>query len=66
MSKVVDGKRIYGAWAGYPEGDAEDETCCIEEVSTRERWTRYHQCFRKRGHGENGLYCKQHATQHPK
>jgi hypothetical protein len=60
---VRNGKFVYGAWAGMPNGIPEDETCCIVEVSTRERWASYHQCFRKRGFGIDGLFCKQHATQ---
>lgn len=63
MSKVRNGKFAYGIWAGMPNGTPEDETRCIEEVSTRERWAHYHQCYRKRGHGIDGLFCKQHATQ---
>lgn len=63
MSKVRNGKFVYGAWAGHPNGTPEDETRCIEEVATRERWITWHQCFRKRGHGIDGLFCKQHATQ---
>ncbi len=62
MSKIVNGKRIYGTWAGNPMGDIENDTQCVVEVSTRERWAHYHQCFRKRGYGQSGLYCKQHAA----
>ena len=38
-----------------------DETRCIEQV-----WSdfRQHQCYKKRGHGRDGLYCKQHAKIH--
>lgn len=51
-------KRVYGQWAGNERGTPEDTTRCIEEV--RPMWVSY-QCTRKRGHGPNGLYCKQHA-----
>lgn len=35
---------------------------CAEEVSVNEgRWTSFHQCTRKSGHGPAGLYCKLHA-----
>ena len=35
---------------------------CAEEVSQNEgRWTSFHQCTRKSGHGPEGLYCKLHA-----
>ncbi len=50
--------RIYGGWAGNPRGIAEDKTLCIQNV-----WGDFghgHQCSRKRGHGKDGLYCKQH------
>lgn len=55
------GTRIYGAWAGNPEGTTEDETRCIKEVWEQGRVIRAYQCLRKRGHGPEGLYCKQHA-----
>jgi hypothetical protein len=55
-------KRIYGKWAGDPQGRQEDVLCCIEEVWSNERWSpRGYQCQRKRGHGPNGLFCKQHG-----
>ena len=54
-------KRIYGQWAGDPKGRLEDETRCIEEVTETEGWGHRYQCRRKRGHGPDGLYCKQHA-----
>ena len=53
--------RRYGQWTGNPSGNAEDPERCIKEVwPTNGSWTAY-QCFRKRGHGPDGLYCKQHA-----
>lgn len=58
-------ERRYGEWAGNPNGMPEDPTCCIKEVVPSDgRWIPY-QCSRKRGHGPDGLYCKQHAKQHP-
>jgi hypothetical protein len=53
-------KRIYGAWAGNPNGCQEDVTRCIQEVQESGRGLHFHQCDRKRGHGKDGLYCKQH------
>lgn len=54
-------KDKYGAWAGRPAGSAPDFTRCCEEVTTYiGGWPRYHQCARKRGHGPDGAYCKQH------
>lgn len=59
--------RRYGEWAGRPNGMPEDPARCIKTV-----WPAYlsrgmisAQCQRKRGHGEGGLYCKQHAKGHP-
>lgn len=61
MIKTIDGKRRYGVWVGAPKGRLEDTACCIEEVYPQGRsWIPY-QCQRKRGHGKDGLYCKQHA-----
>ncbi len=53
--------RRYGEWAGDPKGTAEDPTRCVKEVWPNDRAGIAHQCFRKRGHGEGGLYCAQHA-----
>lgn len=54
-----NGKRIYGDWAGNPKGNPERRGDCIVQVC----WDRMidHQCTRKRGHGPDGLFCKQHA-----
>lgn len=53
--------RYYGKWAGKPKGTPEDKTRCITEVAEGGRSLLLRQCYRKRGHGENGLFCKQHA-----
>lgn len=55
-------ERRYNQWAANPKGDPEDKTRCIEEVIPLSNlgWAS-HQCYRKRGHGKDGLYCKQHA-----
>ncbi len=53
--------RIYGARAGKPKGTPEDETRCIHKVWSASAWTS-RQCCRKRGHGQDGLFCKQHAS----
>jgi len=49
--------RIYNKWSGNPQGVLENTDCCITEV-----WSGMigHQCSRKRGHGKDKLYCKQH------
>ncbi len=49
----------YGQWAGDKKGVPEDKTRCIKGVFGDFHYT--HQCNRKRGHGPEGLYCKQHA-----
>lgn len=56
----VDGWRVYGRWAGNPKGNPEDPTRCVEEVCSGGREMTFYQCLRKRGHGPEGLYCKQH------
>lgn len=51
----------YGKWSGNPKGHAPDYTLCCEEVWERNmRWSRAYQCSKKRGHGPDGAYCKQH------
>ncbi len=54
-------KRIYGQWAGNPKGHPEDIAKCIKKVWPTDGYIIPHQCNRKRGHGPDGLYCKQHA-----
>lgn len=58
--KGKDGKRRYGVWAGDKVGRIEDPTRCIARVMP---WPGYvsAQCSRKRGHGPDGEFCKQHA-----
>lgn len=56
--------RRYGEWAGNPKGFPENIAFCVEEVQASGTWPHYHQCNRKRGHGPDGLYCKQHAKKH--
>jgi hypothetical protein len=43
--------RRYGAWAGCPDGLAEDPKRCAVEVSDSGGWL-YHQCRRPRKYGE--------------
>ena len=50
--------RQYGAWAGNRNGHPEQPTRCIVEVYNG---FMFGQCGRKRGHGPDSLYCKQHA-----
>lgn len=54
-------ERRFGQWAGNLRGSAEDVTKCIEEVYPAGRSIIPAQCQRKRGHGPNGLFCKQHG-----
>jgi len=52
----------YGKWAGNPDGHPEDKRRCIKEVfDCGFKGFIPRQCRRKRGHGPDGLYCKQHA-----
>lgn len=50
--------KIYGSWCGNPEGTAEDKIRCIATIYSTHISGR--QCERKRGHGPNKAYCKQH------
>jgi hypothetical protein len=64
MSCIINGPRRYSVWNGNPSGNPEDPSRCIEEIwPTDGGWIPY-QCSRKRGHGPDGLYCKQHAKKH--
>jgi hypothetical protein len=64
MTRIINGERRYSCRAIRPDGTPEDPTRCIEEVwPTDGLWISY-QCSRKRGHGPDGLYCKQHAKKH--
>lgn len=53
-------KRVYDQSAINTKGTQEDTTRCIASVSTCNGW-HFPQCSRKRGHGREGLFCKQHA-----
>ena len=52
--------RVYDKSSLNPRGNREDVTRCISEVSDGTHW-HFLQCSRKRGHGPDGLYCKQHG-----
>ena len=62
MTRIINGELRFGVWGGCPKGQPEDASRCIEEVWT-DGWIP-RQCCRKRGHGPDGLYCKQHAKKH--
>ena len=59
----MSAERRYGQWAGNPDGFPENKERCVEVV-----WRDYksHQCGRRRGHGPDGQYCKQHSRRHQK
>jgi len=57
---MSDEKR-YRQWGGNPKGNKEDPDSCVAEVADGGRSVLFHQCRRKRGHGTDGKYCKQHA-----
>ena len=54
----------YGIWAGAPHGQEYQPELCAMEVYDRRAMIE-HQCYRKNGHGQYGLYCKQHAKRRP-
>ncbi len=51
--------RRYNQWSGNPKGTPEDPTDCI--ASVRKGPWHCGQCSRRRGHGKDGLWCKQHS-----
>ncbi|MCK5606276.1 hypothetical protein KAR91_30530 [Candidatus Pacearchaeota archaeon] len=54
-------KRVYGRdKIDNPNGTPEDKSRCIIKIMG-ERCEASYQCSRKRGHGPDGLLCKQHA-----
>jgi hypothetical protein len=55
-------KRIYAQWPGDKKGIAENPKNCIEVVYKAPTFIG-HQCSRKRGYGEQDLYCLQHGEQ---
>jgi hypothetical protein len=60
MSNAIEyPKKRYGVWAENPEGHAYKPDKCAKEV-----WMNF-QCPEDNGHGKDGLFCKQHAKQHP-
>ena len=56
----------YGRWAGNGRGSNYRPEQCAEEVRGPGSWPTYHQCARKPGHGDRGLFCKQHSRETPK
>lgn len=52
-------RRKYGSCA-YLKGDKFNPERCAMGVHPRDEWHE-HQCRRKPGHGEEELFCKQHA-----
>lgn len=57
-------ERRYRVWAGSPNGTRENKENCVQDVADGGRSVLSHQCNRKRGHGPNGEYCRQHAEWH--
>lgn len=60
MEQTARYPKHYGLVTGLRTGTAPDFTRCCVEVSGHQMWANYHQCTRKRGHGPDGAYCKQH------
>lgn len=52
----------YGRWAGNSQGHEPDFARCCESLMDKYHPGGY-QCTRKRGHGPDGAYCKQHAPE---
>ncbi len=56
--------RVYGQWAGKPQGTPEDPKRCIAAVMARNHFIS-HQCPKPRGKGKDELYCGHHAKKYP-
>lgn len=56
----------YGQSSLNPNGWAEYPNRCVDEVWNGARQMTSSQCSRKRGHGLNGEWCKQHAVRQGK
>lgn len=52
-------QKAYGQWAGNERGIPADPARCCEEVY--DRFVKFHQCTRPRGHGPEKAFCKQHT-----
>ena len=59
LPMIRNGEWVYNYSSARPEGTPERPKDCIFEVYEPRCWS--HQCCRPRGHGKNGLFCKQHA-----
>jgi hypothetical protein len=57
-------KPQYGVWAGNNQGHKPDLDRCAAEVPHNPGGWYTVQCGRKRGHGPEGAFCKQHAKKH--
>lgn len=59
---MIERSSLYPEYYGlHYQKNAPDYSRCCESVRQADsRWPRYHQCVRKRGHGPDGAYCKQH------
>ena len=63
MSTMKPANGRYGQSALNERGDAEDPTRCVDEVWNGPRGMTSSQCRRRRGHGPDGEWCRQHAKQ---
>lgn len=55
-------RKSYGEWAGNPKGRKPDPDCCAEKVY-HDHSRMFMQCSRKRGHGPEKAFCKQHSPE---
>ena len=57
-----NGVRWYGGGVGIRKPRPGNKDLCAEEITTYNmNWPSWHQCSRRKGHGKDGLLCKQHA-----
>ena len=57
-------QKVYGAWGGNPKGNPYKPDRCAKALFGN-AWDVGRQCSRPSGHGDRGLFCKQHAKRHP-
>ncbi|MFC3724447.1 hypothetical protein [Neoaquamicrobium sediminum] len=56
----MDNGRYKAAYGDHGKTAPDFERCCVEVTRYIGNWPHYGQCARKRGHGPDGAYCKQH------
>ena len=61
---MVEHPKEYYGGNSWQKGSKYFPNRCAAEVYSSAGWSSY-QCSRRKGHGKDGLFCKQHAKQFP-